>query len=638
MPIFNESARKQYQKKYKRKTKQIRSYTNTAQAKRPFLCFDGETENNIYTELGNSVNYIYDKKGLSTYDCLRFLYFEGKGSIKIIFAIHFDVQHWIKDLSDNDIIAFLDGEIILYRCFEIQYITKRFISISWKNKKVYIYDISSFFQTSLLKTIENMKIELTKNEKYILEKGKKLRAVNFKGMTKKEMIKYNQTECIVTEKIADKLRNILIDTKLKYGDKTFNLYPSRFYGCGAVAKKILKVLEMEKHKEREDLLSNKIKKFIYMSYYGGRAECFQIGTFNNIYKYDINSAYPDVMRKLKLPVSYKIKKINKTCNQFNFIDGNIYKLEYHFENLDTNLIGILPYRRKDGYVMFPKKARGYYYGIEAKYLNEMKKYGNGYFKIIEVLEIVYSDTSIFQNGFIEYIYKERRELKRKGDISNVAYKLAMNSLYGKMAQQTGNRQFTNILFASYITACTRAKILDALFSNNAIKQVIQISTDGIFIRKKLNLPISGELGDWEEDYYKKAVVLGSGLYGLFGKKETFALRGLFVSKDNFDSIYKILSKKDTAEIKYNCFIGHRFALTNYKKYGKFRLCFAQITKTISPYTYEKRLYLHKKRITDISISKWYDIFNKNEKNIDTNKLKKFELDLEDDAIQTNKGG
>ena len=635
MPIKNETARKEYQKKYKRKGKRESGLYNSRLLNKKFLCFDGETENQVYTLLGTSENYIYNKDGLSTFDCLNFLYNEGKGTIKIIFAIHFDVQHWIKDMPDDDIISLLDGETVFYKYFELSYITKRFLTIAIQGKKVYIYDICSFFQTSLLKTIESMNINLTKQESAILERGKKLRANNFKGMKLTDIIEYNKTECVITEKIADKMRNLLAEIVLESRGKTFNLFPSRFYGSGAVAKKILKTLEFVKYKEAEESLSNKIKKYIYMSYYGGRAEIFKIGTFKNIYKYDINSAYPAAMKQLKEVDKIRVKKgENKFITQYDFIDNNIYYLEFDYSRNNPEFIGILPYRRKDGYVMYPKRAKGYYWGFEAKYLNEINKMEpGGKFRIISFIDITYKDDFLFEPGFIDNIYYRRLELKRTGDIANIAYKLALNSLYGKLAQQTGKRDFTNVLSASFITAKCRAEILQAVFRNNAIKDIIQISTDGIFSQKKLDLPVSEKLGDFEELFFERGIVLGSGLYALYGKKNIFALRGLFVSEDNFNKIYEVLQNKPFAKISYNCFIGHKLSLANKNAYGKFRLKFTEITKTIAPFSYEKRYFVKKNSINKISVGYWYDIFKPNEKNIETNKLKKFDLDLEEESIQ-----
>lgn len=634
MPIFNEKLRKKYSKTYKRKRKQFRNESRKKSVEREFICFDGETLNDKYVLLGNSENHVYKSDGLTTIECLNFLYYEGKGCLKIIFAIHFDIQHWIKDLSDENIIGLLNGENVIYEDYELRYITKRFLSISKNKKRVYIYDISSFFQTSLLNTIEQMQLNLSIKEKNILEKGKSLRGDNFRSMQLKQVIEYNRIECVVTERIADKLRNILLNTVLKSNERTFNLFPTRFYGSGAIAKKVLKNLEFENYSIIEKRLDNKIKKFIYNSYFGGRAEVFRIGTFHDIYKYDINSAYPFAMTQLKKINGYQIKKINKTYYNYEFADFNIYHLEIDLSLCDSKLIGILPFRRKDGYIIFPKRLKGYYFGCECKWLNELiKKNGLGSYKIFEVLEINYSKQLLFEKGFIEEIYLKRLELKKNNDLSQIAYKLALNSLYGKLAQQTGLAEFSIINYASLITSITRSKILEAIFENNAFNSVIQISTDGIFVKKKFNNINTGEnLGQWTEEKYRKGIILGSGVYGLYDKKEVFALRGLAVSKENFESIYKVLLKKRSASITYSAFVGHKLALAQKEVHGKHRLKFTEITKQLKPFEYEKRLFLEKNEITKESFGYWFDYFE-NEKVVESAPLKKFDLDLIEESLQ-----
>jgi DNA polymerase type B, organellar and viral len=627
MPIQNEDTRKKYYKEYKRKPRGKRNYRETEYIKaKEFICFDGESENDKYTLLGNSGNYIYRKEGLSTYESLKFLYYEGQGKIKIFFSMHYDIQMIIKDLSDEQILLLLDNEDVKYGNFNLHYIPKRYLTIGKNGKRVYIYDIFSFFQTSLLKTIDQMKLDLTDHEKKVLERGKILRGENFRNMSKKQIIEYNKTECIVTEKIAIKLRGILLRTKLEANGKKFNLCPTRFYGSGAVAKKILKNLEFEKYHGHETDLPDKIKKFIYMSYYGGRAECFKIGTFKNVWKYDINSAYPSAMNDLCLPLTYRIRRPGKDKIIWN--DKNIYHIEFDFRFCDAELIGILPIRRKDGYVIFPKRGRGYWYGCEAKYLD---KYRDGSYKVIEILEIKYSDVPVFEIGFINGIYETRLQLKKKEDISQIAYKLSINSLYGKLAQQTGASIYQNILFASYITANCRSKILEAIFNSDAVKNTLQISTDGIFTDKRINVNIGESLGEWEELNYKKAIILGSGVYGLYSENSKFAIRGFEVSEGNFNKIYERLEKNKKVTLTYKAFIGHKLAIANKKAYGVSRLKFIELEKTFTPFEYEKRLFLRKHKITQITGGMWFDIYPG--KIIETFPLKKFDLDLLQEAIE-----
>lgn len=631
MPIKKTTDRKKYKKKYNLKNSHNRKreyYLN-----KEYLCFDGESEKDIYTLLGTSEKYIYDKKGLSSWDCFNFLWGEGKGKIKVIFAMHFDVQHWIRDLEDEKIIDILNGVEVDYYCYKIHYITKRMLILGKGKGKTYIYDFSSFFQTSFLNTVKMMKLNLSVSEKRILELGKKQRSKSFHTMSKKDIIRYNKTECIISEKICMKLRDILINTELELNGNKFSLYPTRFYGSGAVAKEILKNSNIEMYANQEKNKSREIREIIKRSYYGGRAENFRVGTFGKIYRYDINSAYPDVLSKLREPTSMVIQKgIKEKITKYNFETGNIYLIEWNYLVGDNKLFGVLPYRDKHGYVLFPKAGKGWYFGIECKHLNTLCKLTPGYFIVHKKLIIKYSEKLIFEKGFIEKIYEKRLELKKKKDISEIAYKLSLNSLYGKLAQQTGKREFTNILFASFITASTRSKMIDVVFENKIEKNLIQFATDGIFTSKKINkINIENKLGAWSADKFDRAIILGSGMYALFGKEKKYALRGYEVSKSNFMTILNKLEKNKAASVGYNAFIGHKFALQNYKAYGDYRLKFVQIKKTLRPFEYRKRVFNKANSINKISVNNWIDIFQGGEI-IMSYPLKKFEFDLETEAI------
>lgn len=641
MPIKNIEQRKSYQKKYQkthcRKSRKEYLFNKSFKLK-SFLCFDGETESNLYTLLGNSVHHIYNKRGLKTKQCLDFLWNEGKfqNKIKIVFSIHFDVQFWIRNLSDKKIIELFDGEEINYLDYKLFYIPKRFLKISKGKAPIYIYDVSSFFQSSLLYTIERMKIKLSDSEKKILYLGKEQRKKNFKGMNQDQIIDYNKTECIVTEKICDKLQMLLFETEFenKLGEK-FNLIPKRFYGSGAIAKKILQQMNIKELSNFEKLQDEKIREIIYKTYFGGRAEIFKIGTFKNVYKYDINSAYPDHIRKLRIPKSFKLYKVNKTFRKYDFADDYIYEIETDFSIGNPHLIGVLPYRLKSGYVMYPKRVSGFYFGIEAKHLNNLCSLTYGNFTIKRVLEIHYRNEKVFPEGFIENIYDKRIELKEKGDVSEIVYKLALNSIYGKLAQQTGYNEFTIILFASFITASTRALILKTIFENNLSKDLLQISTDAIFTTKEIRrITINKELGNFSKKKYNKAVILGSGVYALYNKtKSEFSLRGFEVSENNFNSIYTQVLKTNIAEIRYKSFIGHKIAIAQYNAFGNKRLTFAEITKSVQPFEYQKRKFLKKNKISGISKNYWIDIFPNDELPIESAMLKKFESDLFNEIVE-----
>lgn len=624
MPIKNPQLRKKYQSNYKRKKPRIElgNVRNIS-----FICFDGETVNDKYILLGSSEDYIYNKDGLSTKDVLYYLYRARDKRIKVGFAISYDVNFWVKDLTDEQIVRLFNSEEIEFDEFTLLYYPRKMFIIKKGFKQTTIYDIQSFFQASLLKIIEKMEIKLSKSESDILLKGKSNRAENFDKMNLEQIIYYNKVECIVTERICLKLSGILENSYISLNGKKINLLSKKFYGVGAVANKILKLIDLQKEFfETLDKEKPEIRPAIYSTYYGGRMEIFKIGTFQNVYKYDINSAYPDAISRLRKINKMEIKRRNFTGSKFNFIPGNIYLIEFDIQN-GNNGIGILPVRKKSGYVLFPKRGLGWYFGMECKFLNEI----NSVFTVKKEIKIEYGEL-LFSDNFIQNVYSKRQELKRAGDISEIAYKLILNSLYGKLAQTVGNKK-VNIFHASFITSFCRAKILETIINNKAELDIIQISTDGIFLNRELkNISISKNLGDFSLEKYSNGIIIGSGVYKLWNRdKSQVAMRGFYVEEKIFNKLFKELLKKGSAIVSYNVFIGHKLAIAMPFAFGPYRLKFTEIEKTMKVFSYEKRAFENKKDLKKSINSFIIDIYNGGPVEI-SETLKKLKIDLIEETI------
>jgi hypothetical protein len=94
--------------------------------------------------------------------------------------------------------------------------------------------------------------------------------------------------------------------------------------------------------------------------------------------------------------------------------------------------------------------------------------------------------------WIEPLYLERKRLG--SNTTGYPLKLAINSLYVKLAQRKGNPRFANTIWAGLITAMTRDRLNEAIAQNP--RAIAMIATDGIYSVEPLNLPTSDALGDW----------------------------------------------------------------------------------------------------------------------------------------------
>jgi len=538
-----------------------------------FICYDGENKGNKYFLLGNSFEYIYNKKGLSSRKCLEFLTRKLKKK-RIIFNLHYDLQFWIKDFKDEKILELMNGQRVAFYNYELQYFHKKMLIIKKGNSLFKIYDILSFFNQSLLNTIERLQIKLNEEESNILIKGKKER-INFDNMTLEEIILYNKTECIITEKIAGKIYSLMLESfyRDKKG-KLKNLVITNFFGASAIASKLLKDYEVSKLKPFE-----KFQDIFESSYYGGRFEILKIGVFKNVFKYDINSAYPSILKDLTEIKEFKKVRKPKTIN-----DKGIY-LIYYKQFYPSDFICPFPLRHNTGRIFYTGEISGYYFGCEINaFLNSGVNKENYELKIIFGI-VPIEGKKIFENkqgyNLIEDMFEQRNRYKQKKDLKHYLYKIALNSLYGKLAQKVGSKSFTHFYYASYITAKVRSILIDECYKVD-YKKIICFATDCIISEVPLKVKTGENLGEWEFDFIEKAEILMSGFYRLQkeNKKYYFGLRGFNVKEKQFDKILFEVKKKGFSFIKVNQFISHKLAIRQYKAYKNKRLLFVPVKKIV----------------------------------------------------------
>lgn len=513
--------------------------------------FDTETIKNKTVLICSSKSYLWNSGGLSYKDCFDFLITNSK-KYNYFFRIDYDVNMIIKDLTKKNIIELFENNETDFENYKIKYFRNKIFSIN--NKK--FYDIFNFFNTSLLNVIKILDIDLTEKEKEFVKIMKNKRA-DFSNKDKEIIIKYSLLENEIGLKIVEKIYN-LIPEKLK----TYALY-----GSSALSNKF-----MRKKINRSFIFSGEL---FEKSYFGGRMECFKIGTFENVYKYDINSAYPSVIKDLKKPLSYKIEKYN---NQ-EIKEHNLY--EINFVHTDIKQIGVFPIRTNSGYLVFPKEGRGYYYGCEVK---------EGIKRKIKIDILNFCDVKlgkkIFKENEIEKMYKLRLLYKKTGDKRNLIYKIILNAIYGKFAQRVGRSDFQNFYLAGYITAKIRAELLKAVFKKE--KDIIFFSTDGILSKSSLNVKIGHKLGEWDFEKVNKAVVIQSGVYKL--ETEGGVKMGERGFRFDFDSAIKDIREKGIHKTEMQAFISNIYAFKNYKAMGDKRCKFTTIKKELSIYKQHKRIF------------------------------------------------
>ncbi len=290
------------------------------------------------------------------------------------------------------------------------------------------------------------------------------------------------------------------------------------------------------HLDHHIKFDDRLQKYFFNSYYGGRTEAFKIGPTNSCV-YDVNSMYPHMMVHTKFPSPSKLRRssritVDELKSRIKFNEG-CCKIKVHHKD---HFFGFLPYRF-DKKLVFPVGTFTTWVNF-----NELRfALEHDVIEILEVHEAIYSRPS--KSPFVSFVnelHKKKRESENPLRIT--MYKLLMNSLYGKFAQRIVEEYEyirdsinhggaileaikknvfikLNIFsekrndcflvtksdkemadwsipsYASYITSEARIMLLKFLLENQH-NGVTYCDTDSCFMEVDPNLPFTKKLGEW----------------------------------------------------------------------------------------------------------------------------------------------
>jgi hypothetical protein len=152
-------------------------------------------------------------------------------------------------------------------------------------------------------------------------------------------------------------------------------------------------------------------------------------------------------------------------------------------------------------------------------------------------------------------------LKAAGDPTEFVIKGALNSTYGVLAQNPKhNPKFRCVAWAGWITAATRAQLLDVLTDD-----VVLLATDGILTRAPLDVPVSERLGDWETDTYDEVWCAGTGVYfcrraDTWDKNKTRGFESGTLTRERVLEMWESDGRDGRTVIERHTFIGMGIAL------------------------------------------------------------------------------
>ena len=491
---------------------------------------DGKTyraADHRYTLLAASTGESLYRGGerLETMDCLDFLLVLGrdhKRAVFVIFAGSYDINHMLMfGFKKEELRIISRGEVFEFEHkgekYQIEYRVRKSLSIKrglnyvlnnegkfspkWE-EKIIVWDVFGFFQENFVGVMGKW---LGKDHKHfdLIKRMKGMRG-DFASVDQKEINEYNAAELSSLVELMEKLRGAI---------DGLELVARRWDGAGALAACLMKKHETIKHKQRTN---EKIEEAVRTAYAGGRIEICKIGYHNGeVYDYDLNSAYPSIMKDLPCLNSdhgFWYSGTGTPPEGFTVVRIK-YDLQYDMP--------FYPYffRTEKMQILFSREGAGWYWYPE--YKAGLLCGGN-----VEVQEWHSWKCNCKCKPFfwIEDYYKTRQQWTKNPSeewqkAGEKVIKLGLNSLYGKTAQQLGGRKdvppvYHQLEWAGYITAATRAKLYEAAMHDP--QAVIGFATDGVFTVRKLPLDCSTkkEIGKWElkEPVPKGMVIAMAGVY------------------------------------------------------------------------------------------------------------------------------
>ncbi|HET7414752.1 MAG TPA: DNA polymerase [Arthrobacter sp.] len=540
---------------------------------REFIAWDGEGARD-----GNRQNYVLFgcSKGdyiqgehLTTRRMLEFIISVGKahpGAWHVGFAFEYDANMILRGLSCEHLIRLRDRGAVRYLKYRIEHIPHKWLQVTeygpeWEfNKRdrctVRISDVWGFFQSSFVKALRQyipddpLMIHIE-----AIEAGKEDRN-NF-TYERIDSIRedYWTPEIKLMERLVYKLRELLYSVDLRI---------KNWHGPGVLANFAYRKYKIKEHKRD-------CGPFVYdaarYAYAGGRFERFLIGRFTDGFGLDINSAYPYAISQLPSLAEGVWSHVRHPSS---IVEFGVYHVRMRGSIVSSTAAPVF-HRDSAGNISYPWVTEGWYWSPEVALLRNVPGV-----EIIEGWE--YTDWETRPFAFVKDIYADRKRMKASGIGAQIALKLLLNSLYGKMAQRVGWERtgraptWHQLEWAGWVTSATRAKLY-AVMARIPQDRLIAVETDGIYTTMspaELGIEHSSELGGWEVTPFRELMYVQSGMYskqGLDGEWST-KYRGLDAKSLDEKSIaayLKLLTPKTahdwpTLSGPTTRFVGYRQAL------------------------------------------------------------------------------
>jgi hypothetical protein len=544
-----------------------------------FVAWDGEGINldgadnaQAYCLFGASTgDYISSRHGLSSKQCFQTMLrvkYKNPKVIHVGFAISYDAEMMFRDIPHDIIFAVVNGNPRWWGRYRIHYVNKKWFRVSgpYRGKRVSItiYDVFSFFGMSLLKAIKKYIPDTNKDTVRRIEQGKLARGAFTLDQLDSVMVPYWQEELQCTVRLCSQLRTLMHKAEL---------FPRSWHGPAALANYLNHKNGIAKHMSHD--AHKDVKDATQYAYAAGRVENFMVGRLcGRAYKYDRNSAYPSAMVHLPSLSDNPWKprwfgddwrnNVWHDNRALGLQEFGMYYVDYEYVPsgyVDEDMRYPQPFfhRTRQGNIQFPWATHRWMWGAELIGALDLNCWGEDsnrpMIRIYRGMELTNYDVAR-PYAFVQEMYDTRLQMKADRLPEEVAVKLGLNSLYGKMAQQKGYREkdaperpwfeqmpWHQFDWAGFVTSHNRARIYDMALLAAQRGILISIETDAIFTSEPMPElePGSTELGEWGVETFDDIICLQSGVYlTLNDGKWSFKYRGFDEDSVTVDDVLKYL--------------------------------------------------------------------------------------------------
>lgn len=483
-------------------------------------------------------DYVEDRNGLSTVDCLDFLLDLGTRDARLCgYYLSYDWTKILGDLTTSDDPKHLDAIYQLfrpelrvrmsgafarveYKGFKLHWLAGAMWISDDRGRRVTVWDLGKYYQGPFVDALKDWNVRPDVQKR--IAKMKKRRSL-FTWDEIDGIRDYCFEECEALAEFADKLEKAHIDADLQ---------PRGWFGPGSTASVLLKRHTIH---ERKGVTPPSLVAPIACAFFGGRAEIGRNGYVKGpIYGDDISSAYPAHAANLPCLEHGRWERVTKEKQ----IKGRSVVHALVRGRID-NAPGSwcpLPVRLENGTIVFPSSgASGYWWRDE--WLAAREGWGKGI--VFEHAYVLRKECDCKPFAFLPEVFDRRYAVGKETGEGKVL-KLSMNSVYGKIAQTIGGAQYANRAWAGMITSATRAQVLRRMMQMRSLDSVLMIATDGLFSLEKLPADhmtsVKGKktgqvvLGGWERKEHESITLVRPGIYWLGDEK----LRARGLGRDSLD--------------------------------------------------------------------------------------------------------